>query len=59
MMLNNLMASQHFGYLGNVEYPFITIVPRSTLIGVVAPDKILSMGKIEQTVCKQMTDIGT
>ena len=25
--------------------------------GVVAPDRVLSMGQIEQTVCKQMTDV--
>ena len=25
--------------------------------GVVAPDWVLSMGQIEQTVCKQMTDV--
>ena len=31
---------------GNVEYPFIAIIPRSTLI-VVAPDRVLSMGQIE------------
>ena len=32
----------------NVEYPFIAITARSTLI---APDRVLSMGQLEQTVC--------
>ena len=32
---------------GKAEHPFIKIVPRFTLAGVVAPDRALSMGKIE------------
>ena len=39
------------GDLGKVEYPFITISPSSTLTGMVAPDRGLSMGQIEQTMC--------
>ena len=33
--------------LGNAEYPFIAIALRSTLTGVVAPDRVLSVGQIE------------
>ena len=44
MTLNNLMVSfSNAGALENVEYPFIAITPRSTLLGVVAPDRVLSM----------------
>ena len=32
--------------LRSVEYPFIVISPRSTLTGVIATDKVLSMGQI-------------
>ena len=45
----------------NAEYPFIAIAPRSTLTGVVAPDRVISMGQIElfdiQTEWKQMTKV--
>ena len=40
-----------------MEYPFITITLRFTDPGVVAPDRVLSMDQIEETVCKQMTDV--
>ena len=49
------MAS--LGDLGNVEYSFIAITPRSTLPEVVGPDRVLSMNQIEQTAGKQMTDV--
>ena len=38
--------NQTFTNKGKVKYPFIAITPRSTLTGVVAPDKVLSMGQI-------------
>ena len=41
---------------GNMDYSFITIAPRFTLTRIVTTDRVLSMGQIEQTVCKQMTD---
>ena len=37
-------GSNDTGALGNVKYPFIAIAPRSTLAGVVAPDRAISMG---------------
>ena len=37
------------GVLGNAEHTFITTAPMSTLAGVVAPDRVLSMGQIELT----------
>ena len=37
-------GSSNAGALGNAEYPFIAIPPRSTLTGMVAPDRALSMG---------------
>ena len=44
-----------------MEFSFIAVSPRSPLTGVVIPDKILFMPKIEQldhlTVCKQKTDV--
>ena len=33
--------------LGNAEYPFIAITPRSVLARVVAPDRFFFMGQIE------------
>ena len=54
--LNTVMS--HFGNFRNVEYPFIALLPAPLLSGVVAPDRVLSMGQIEQTnVSKQMTDV--
>ena len=43
---------EEFGFsnvrtLGNEEKPFIGIALRSTLAGVVAPNRVLSMGQIE------------
>ena len=35
------------GALENVEYPFIAITPRSTLTGVVVPDRVPSIDRIE------------
>ena len=35
-----------------MEYPLISIAPMSTVIRVVAPDRVISMGKIEQIMCK-------
>ena len=53
------VGSGNAGALGNVEYLFIAIAPSPLWPGVVAPDRIQSMGQIElfdiQTVCKQMT----
>ena len=37
--------------------PMLPLLPGLFWSGVVAPDRILSMGQIEQTVCKQMTDV--
>ena len=46
--------------LENAEYYFIAITPGLLWPKVVAPDKVLFMGQIEQfdhlTVCKQMTN---
>ena len=39
MTLNN----QNTGALGNAEYPFIAIISRSTLTGMVDPDRVVSM----------------
>ena len=45
--------------LGNVEYTFIAIAPRSTLPGVEEPDRVQTMGQLELfdiwTECKPMT----
>ena len=52
------LANEYSGYdtkqsdgeapvLGNVEYSFIVITPRSTLAQRVAPDRVLSMSQIE------------
>ena len=35
----------------------LPLFPDSLCSGVVAPDKVLSMSQIEQTMCKQMTDV--
>ena len=35
----------------------LALLPGSLWPGVVVPDRVLSMGQIEQTVCKQMTDV--
>ena len=40
-----------------MEYLFIAITPTSILTGVVAPDRVIFMGQIEQIVCKQMTNV--
>ena len=44
-----------------MEYPFIAITPKSTLVGVVPLERVPSIGSIELvdhiTVCKQMTDV--
>ena len=46
---------------GNIEYPFTSITPRSTLIGVVITLRVLSMSEIELfdhlTACRQITDV--
>ena len=40
------------------KVPFLLpLLPGSLWSEVVAADKVLSMGQIEQTVCKQMTDV--
>ena len=47
------MASSSLGYSGNAEYHFIAIAP-----GVVAPDRLLSIGKKKRIyICKQMIDV--
>ena len=38
-------GSNNAGVMGNAEYPFTVIAPRSTLV--VAPDRFLSMSQIE------------
>ena len=42
-------------------YPFFVFTPKSTLTGVVVPDRVQSIGQIELlnhlTECKQMTDV--
>ena len=45
--LYNLTVRPYSGALRNAEYPFIVIAPRITLPGVIAPDRVLSMGEIE------------
>ena len=42
-----MVRLQQYWSLGNAEYPFIAIAPRSSRPGVVAPDRDLSMGQIE------------
>ena len=37
--------------------PSLSFLPGSLWPGVVTPDRVLSMGQIEQTVCKQMTGV--
>ena len=37
--------------------PLLPILPGSLWSRGVAPDRVLSMGQIEQTVCKQITDV--
>ena len=37
--------------------PSLPFLPDPLWHGVIAPDKVLSMGQIEQTVCKQITDV--
>ena len=37
--------------------PSLPLLPGPLWPRVVAPDRVLSMGQIEQTVCKQMTDV--
>ena len=37
--------------------PSLPLLPGPLWPGVVVPDRVLSMGQIEQSVCKQMTDI--
>ena len=36
--------------------PSLALPPGPVWLRVVAPDRVLSMGQIEQTVCKQMND---
>ena len=43
----NLMERFQSWSLGNVEYPFITITPRSTLTGVVVSVRVSSIDQIE------------
>ena len=50
-------GSSNAGALGNAGYPFIATLPGPLWLGVVAPDRVLSMGQIEQTVCKLVTDV--
>ena len=56
MTLNHLMARfqpRRFG-----EYtPSLPLLPGPLSAGVVAPDRVLSMGQMEQTVYKQKTDV--
>ena len=40
-----------------VEYPFLAIAPGPLWLRVVAPDRVLSVGHIKWTVCKQRTDV--
>ena len=37
--------------------PSLPLLPGPLWPGLVAPDRVLSMGQIEQTLCKQMTDV--
>ena len=47
--------------LGNVEYTFIAIAPRFTLILVEALERLLSIGQLElfdiYVMCKQITEV--
>ena len=40
-----------------VSTPLLPLLPGPIWTTVVAPDMVLSMGQVEQTVCKQMTDV--
>ena len=55
MTLNNLMAKLQIWRMWSM--PSLPLLPGSYWLGVVAPDRVLSLGQIEQTVCKQMTDV--
>ena len=37
--------------------PLLPLLPSPLWPEVVAPDRVLSIGEIEQNVCKQMTDV--
>ena len=37
--------------------PSLALVPDPLWLGVVTPDRVLSISQTEQTVCKQMTDV--
>ena len=52
MTLNYPMAKLRLWRLGNVEYP-LSLLPSQNGLGMVATDRVLSMGQIEQTVCKK------
>ena len=54
MTLNHLTVRLHPWNFGDAEYSFIAI---ALWPGVEAPDKVLSMCQVEQTVCKRMTDV--
>ena len=47
MTLNHLMASSSHGDLGNVKNNSLPFLPGLICSGVVAPDRVLSMGQIE------------
>ena len=58
MLFNNLMArlqAWRFGEYGVPLHCHCSQVPLCP--GVEAPDRVLSMGQIEQTAYKQMTDV--
>ena len=42
---------------GMQSTPSLLLLPGPLWPGVVALDRVISMGQIEQTVCKQMTNI--
>ena len=44
-------------FWGMWSTPSLWLLPGPLWPGVAAPDWVLSMGQIEQTVCKQMTDV--
>ena len=43
--------------LGMQSSSLLPLLPDPLWPGVIAPDRVLSMGQIEQTVCKQITDV--
>ena len=46
LILNNMIGSSNAEALGNAEYFFCAILPGPPWAGVVAPDRVLSMGQI-------------